>query len=65
MSAHRFGRAFDILFKNYTSEQIRDEIRNMPLREEFQFITYIEDDVSWLHIDCRNSKYDDVRFFKG
>lgn len=51
-SFHKFGKAFDLKFNSI--EQIRQDILNNPFQEEFKYITCLEMDVSWLHIDCRN-----------
>lgn len=58
-SQHKFGRAGDQKFKYVTAEEVREAIKNED-RSEFQYITCIEEDTSWLHFDCRNflkSKY--------
>lgn len=53
MSQHKFGRAADMIFRDYNAENVRQGIREFE--ELFPFITFIEDDVSWLHIDCRHT----------
>lgn len=53
-SQHKFGRALDMNFRDYTAEQVREMILNDPWNEAFKFITRIEGGVSWLHIDCAN-----------
>lgn len=53
-SQHKFGRALDLIPLQADVEEIRQEIIDDPFREEFKYITAIEKDVSWLHIDCRN-----------
>ena len=50
-SQHRFGRALDLIPTKVSVEEIRQEIK---AGESFGSITCIEDDISWLHIDCRN-----------
>jgi hypothetical protein len=50
-SQHRFGRALDIAPVGITAEEIRQDIK---AGNDFGWITCIEDNVSWLHIDCRN-----------
>lgn len=53
--------ALDLKFANYTADQVRAEIKrdnNIP------FITRIEDDVNWVHIDTKPSKESGVYFFK-
>lgn len=55
LSQHKFGRAFDVTFKNYSSEKVRIEIINDSKKERyFEHIVCIEDKISWLHFDCRN-----------
>lgn len=51
-SQHSFGRAVDIIPTEATVDEIREYIKANP--EEFSYIKGIEEDVSWLHIDCRN-----------
>lgn len=51
-SQHRYGRALDMDIKGVTAEEARVEI--VKNRDKFKYITTLESDVSWLHIDCRN-----------
>jgi len=51
-SQHFYGRALDLHPKRTTAEKIRVEIIKNPGR--YPHITFLEIDVSWLHIDCRN-----------
>lgn len=53
-SQHKLGRALDLIPIEVDVDEIRNEIIANPNREEFKYITAIESDVSWLHIDCRN-----------
>lgn len=57
-SQHTFGRAADILFADTTVDQVRQDIvddsKQFRHDEIYSFITAVEDDVSWLHIDVRN-----------
>lgn len=46
---HRHGRAFDPMFVNYTSKEIRDDIRKNPNRRAYKYITQIERKVRWFH----------------
>ena len=56
-SQHRLGKAFDLKFKDHEPAKIREDIRNNPDREEFKYITCVEEDTpTWLHIDCRGIK---------
>ncbi len=56
-SQHRFGRALDLHFKKNSAITIRLAILGTPTAFPFEFITCIEDDVSWVHVDCRNHAY--------
>lgn len=53
-SQHRFGRAFDCLFKYTDVEAIRQDILND--HNLFPFINSLELGTSWLHFDCRNCR---------
>ena len=60
-SMHSLGKALDLSFVRATAEEIRDDIK----RNGAPFITRIEDDVSWLHIDTKGTKKgNEVYFFK-
>jgi len=66
ISQHRFACALDPVFLHVPSEQIRKEVRENPWRREFEFITAIEEKVSWLHFDMRNwDKKEDGIFYFG
>ena len=58
-SQHSFGRAVDILFKDYSAERVRSVIKDDSTIWKngtgLNSIT-LEDGVSWLHIDIRNGK---------
>ena len=50
---HKFGRAADSKpVSEITVEEIRKDILANPDHEDFKYITRIEMNVSWLHIDC-------------
>jgi len=53
LSQHKFGSALDLIPVETTAEEIREDIKkgNGLL---FKYITCIEENVSWLHFDCRN-----------
>lgn len=53
LSQHKMGCAADIVFLGVDAGTVRREILSDPWREEFQFITFLEMGVSWLHFDCR------------
>ena len=57
-SQHKYGRAVDLIPLEYSIEEIRDDIKSKYLHHDFRFITCIENNVNWIHIDCRNwNKY--------
>ena len=61
LSQHRFGRAADIKMLDVDYEQIRNEIRASYAHFQEWGLTTIEKDTpTWLHIDCRPSKLDDL-----
>jgi len=61
LSQHKFGRAADVIFRDHEAKDIREWI--IKNRNYFPYITGIEKDVSWLHIDVRN--YDGLLIFGG
>ncbi len=54
LSQHKFGRGGDSIFV-LSAEEIRQDIMQHQDEEDFQYISVIEKDVNWLHIDIRNS----------
>ena len=55
LSQHRFGRGLDMHFGEATVDEVRcDLIKGRVSRDGLEYITAIEKEVSWLHIDCRN-----------
>lgn len=69
-SQHRFGRGFDPHPKEVTSEEIRDDIKSMSVKDREKFrldgIRRMETDISWLHFDTGNwgLAHDKILFFK-
>lgn len=55
MGQHYFGRALDCDVVGISAERVRKEIVDNKFLPAFQYITCIESDVSWLHIDCRET----------
>ena len=51
-SQHRFGRAFDCVFRDTTAQAVREFILDNP--GEFPYLSAIEMGTSWLHFDVRN-----------
>lgn len=54
LSQHKFGRAGDLIPQETSAERIRQDIIAAPWHPDFEFITCIEMDIPWLHIDTRN-----------
>lgn len=59
-SQHFFGRACDLDVAGMTAEEIRQDVRNNPNDPAFEFITCIEDKVTWFHFDCRTPIHNGV-----
>lgn len=53
-SQHKYGRAMDLKPLNATAEQIRQDILATPTHPDFEHITCIEMNVTWLHISTQN-----------
>lgn len=53
-SEHRHGRAIDFDVDGMTAEEVRQDILANQFDEDFKYITCIEANVNWVHIDCRN-----------
>jgi hypothetical protein len=54
-SQHSFGRAADILFTRHSVDTVIEDIIRHPNEPIFKHIKGLELDVTWLHIDVRNS----------
>ena len=50
-SPHRYGRAVDFDIQGITAEQFRQAVREGKLNNELFYVTRIEDNVNWIHID--------------
>ena len=62
-SQHRYGRALDLHFDGIPAEVMRKWILANTGHAATRYISAIEDDVSWLHVDCRNSGNDEIVVF--
>lgn len=60
-SMHSVGGAADMLFNNFTAEEVREELRN---HRSIPFIQRVEDDVSWVHVDTKPRSDGKLYFFK-
>lgn len=52
LSQHRFGRGLDLVPLKADVDEIRHDIKDKPTG--WYGVNCIEEEVSWLHIDCRN-----------
>lgn len=62
LSQHKWGRAFDIIFKYHTADEVRKRILASPHSAPFKFITGIEMEVSWVHLDVGNRLRHEAHF---
>ena len=53
LSQHRFGRAADLIPKNITSGEIRQEIIKDQNSGIWKLVGGLEMNISWLHVDVR------------
>jgi len=51
-SQHSYANAFDIVFSDYSAEEVRNYI--IENKNVFKYVKGMELDVSWVHLDCRN-----------
>jgi len=68
-SAHKMGKAFDLIFTDITAEDIRKIIKKDPKNDSFKYITRIEEsikgkEISWLHIDNFQTFKNEIVFLK-
>lgn len=54
LSQHKYGRAVDFLVKGMSAPDVRKFI--YANKEDFPYVSFVEVDISWVHIDCRNCK---------
>lgn len=52
LSQHKYGRAVDMLVKDMNAADVRKFIYDN--KDKFPYVTFVEVDISWVHIDCRN-----------
>lgn len=68
-SQHRFGRAFDVTFKDVPAEEVRQYVIASKTavypKDCAKYITALEEGVSWFHFDTRNRMSDTLLLFKA
>jgi hypothetical protein len=62
-SQHKFGRAVDFDIEGFSAEEIRNQIIKNQHKEDFKYISRMEDNVSWVHIDCANTNKNGIYLF--
>jgi len=62
-SQHSLGKAIDCVFGNYSTDEVREYI--LANQDEFPTIKRIEADVSWLHIDVKDTGKKDIQLFSA
>jgi len=62
-SQHSYGNALDIVWSEYTAEEVRQYILNN--QEEFPHIRRLEKDVSWCHLDLANTGVKEIVLFSA
>jgi len=60
-SQHSYANAFDIVFSDYSAEEVRNYI--IDNQHEFPHIKGLELGVSWVHLDVRNE--DELVLFRS
>jgi len=61
-SMHRYGKGVDFDVKGMTSAQVRSYLKSNA--EMYPEITRCENDVSWVHVDCKDrSGWSGIKFF--
>lgn len=60
LSQHRFGRALDLIPKNISPDEIRDELIEKQNDPIYNLIGGLEMNITWLHIDVRQRNADNA-----
>lgn len=63
-SQHRFGRACDFDIAGVSAYEFRGHARSGILARALMYVTRIEDDINWCHIDCASIPGTEIVFFK-
>ena len=53
-SQHKYGRGVDFRVKGMESEDVRRYIYDNKDKGALKYITFVEEDISWVHVDVRN-----------
>jgi uncharacterized protein YcbK (DUF882 family) len=52
LSQHRFGRAVDFDIAGVLPIAFRDDVKKGKFASELTYITRMEENINWIHIDC-------------
>lgn len=63
LGQHRFGRAIDYTVIGMPAEEVRAVILSQRRMDMNRYITAVELDTEWVHIDCRNTNSDQILTF--
>lgn len=63
LSQHRFGRATDFDISDIPAEEFREEVKKGKFENELSYITRIENNTNWIHLDCAAVPGVDLVFF--
>lgn len=64
LRSNRLVGACDLSFSDYTAEEIREDIKKRESEGESMPFTRMEDEVTWIHVDVKETGLDKVYFFK-
>lgn len=53
-SQHKYGRGVDFRVDDMTADEVRQYIYDHRDEGALKYVTFVEEDVSWVHIDVRN-----------
>lgn len=61
LSQHTYGRAVDIVSNKMPAQEMREHI--LQNRDKYPYITRMENNVTWLHIDIKDTQQEDIILF--
>jgi len=64
LSQHKFGRACDGDIEGITAAEFREDVKKGVFDEQLKYVTFIEDKINWIHLDCRASAFDRILFIE-
>jgi len=61
LSQHTYGRAVDIVSNKMPAQEMREHI--LKNRDKYPYITRMENNVTWLHIDIKDTQQEEIILF--